>query len=240
MLIAGAVVLFGVLYWFLILRVPEPEIVITETPTPTPVATPVAALSDLFDAPEIAMPVDPANPAAFSASMGGITVDGGKFRKVLLKDAQNGDVAWTSLTDIPQQVLDSLGGETAVLAYGQKETFNQTGQLNPAVPVGTRTAIVAEVKDAPSAIQGLTAWEPAMTEAFRQLFGLNPAQQPDPNFLDSTYRGVAIRFRNFPWPDKSIDSGVISATNGKSYLVIAGSRESMFAVVDALKGLLGQ
>lgn len=236
-IIAGAVVLFGLLYWFLVLRVPEPEIVL-ETPTPTPVATPVVTLGDLFNAPEVIMSVDAVNPAeTFSASIGGITVDGGMFRKIIIKATPDSVVAWTGLTDVPQQVLDSLGGEAVVLAYGQKEIFNQNGQLNTTAPVGTRTVIVAEVRDASSATQGITAWEPTMTEAFRQLFVLNPAQQPNPDFMDNTYQGAAIRFRNFPNADRSIDIGVVSATNGKSYLVIAGSRESMFAASDSLRGI---
>src|SRR3989344_5304713 len=235
-IIAGAVVVFGALYWFLVLRVPEPEIVL-ETPTPTPVATPVVTLGDLFDAPEITMSVDATNSDTFSTSIANTTVGGGMFRKIMLKDTQGVDVSWTGLTDVPQQVLDSLGGEAVVLAYGQKEIFNSSGQLNPTASVGTRAVIVAEVRDASSAIQGITAWEPTMTEAFRQLFGLNPAQQPNPDFMDNTYQGAALRFRNFPNADRSIDVGVVSATNGKSYLVIAGSRESMFAASDSLRGI---
>jgi len=51
-------------------------------------------------------------------------------------------------------------------------------------------------------------------------------------FRDNSYQGVAIRFKNFPNPDRSIDYAVMSS-NGKTYLVLAGSREAMFAAIDA-------
>lgn len=238
MVIGGAALFLGFLYWFLVLRAPAPEIVSTPTPTPTPVATPVATLSELFNAQEYTMSIDASNSEdSFSASLSTVAVEGGKFRQIRLKDMQGGNVPWTSLASVSQQVLNSLGGEVAVFAYGQKEMFGQNGQLNPAAPVGTRAVIVAEVRDASSAIQWITAWEPTMTEAFRKPFSLNPAQQPDPNFMNSSYQGASIRFRNFPFPDRSIDVGVISSINRKIYLVIAGSRESMFSSIEALRGI---
>lgn len=238
MFIGGAALLLGFLYWFLVLRAPAPEIVSTPTPTPTPVATPVATLSELFNAQEYTMAIDASNSEdSFSTSLSAVAVEGGKFRKIILKDMQGGDMSWTSLASVSQQVLNSLGGDAAVFAYGQKEMFDQNGQLNPAAPVGTRAVIVVEVRDASSAIQGITAWEPTMTESFRQSFSLNPARQPDPNFMNSSYQGASIRFRNFPFPDRSIDVGVISSINRKIYLVIAGSRESMFSSIEALRGI---
>ena len=137
---------------------------------------------------------------------------------------------------MPQQVQDSLGGEALLVAYGQKEFFDPTGIINPTVQTKPRAAMIFEVKDQSLVSQAATAWEATMTTALSGAFGLDPANQPNPNFLDNTHQGSLVRYRNFSWPDKSIDYGIVSAPNGKSYLVIAGSREAMFALIDALKG----
>ena len=54
-----------------------------------------------------------------------------------------------------------------------------------------------------------------------------------PAFLDNTYRGVPIRYRNFPSPDVTVDYAIVNAAD-QNYLVISGSRESMFAAIDVL------
>jgi len=53
------------------------------------------------------------------------------------------------------------------------------------------------------------------------------------NFLDNAYREVSIRYKNFPFADMTIDYAVISI-DGNSYLVISGSRESMYSAIDVL------
>ncbi len=240
MIIGGAAVLFGVLYWFLVLRVPTPEIVEeipTRTPTPTAIETPVVTLSGLIGGPEIVVSVNPNNAAdSFAKLVEAIVVEAGSFGKIMTKDTQGADFSWSGLVEMPQQVRDSLGGEALLVAYGQKEFFGPTGIINPTVQPKPRAVMIFEVKDQSSALQALTAWETTMSTAFSKIFGLDLTTQLDPNFLDNTHQGSAIRYRNFPWADKSIDYGIISAVNGKAYLVIAGSRESMFASIDKLKG----
>ena len=55
-------------------------------------------------------------------------------------------------------------------------------------------------------------------------------------FLDTNYNGVSIRYKNFPYADKSVDYAIVTALNGKNYLVITGSREAMYGSIDKLKG----
>ncbi|MBI2068739.1 MAG: hypothetical protein HYT67_01390 [Candidatus Yanofskybacteria bacterium] len=240
-IIIGAAVLFGALYWFLVLRVPEPEVVL-ETPTPTPVATPIPDLSSVLAGLE-SQTVCTAGCTVddFISNISSGTINGGQFKKVYLSENDtSGNVAEVldSLGLVyPARLKESLGPDSFVLTYGQKEIFDSKGFLVISAPVEKRFVFISEVKDSSLVNQEAKAWEPTLTEAFRQLFGLNPAQQPEPNFLNNTYQGSAIRFRNFPYADRSIDIGVVSAINGKSYLVIAGSRESMFATIDVLKGL---
>ncbi|MEX2090530.1 MAG: hypothetical protein WD989_00120 [Candidatus Paceibacterota bacterium] len=236
MLIAGAAVLFGILYWFLILKQPAMEIV-EESPTPVPTQTPSVGLSDIFPILEANLTVNPNNQIeSLKEGVNGMTVDGGIFRRISVKK-EGLTLTWKDFFSVPQQVLDALSVESLMLAYGQRELFNQGGQINPAAPSEERLVVIAEIRDLSFANQGMSGWEPTMAADLREIFTLNPAKQSSQEFMNNTYQGVAIRYKNFPNPDRSIDHGIVNATNGRSYIVITNSRESMFAAIDVLKGL---
>jgi hypothetical protein len=55
-----------------------------------------------------------------------------------------------------------------------------------------------------------------------------------PTFSSGTYRATQVRYRNFPYADRSIDFANVHASNGKDYLVLSGSREAMFFAIDQL------
>jgi hypothetical protein len=137
----------------------------------------------------------------------------------------------------PQQVLDALAADSVMLAYGQREVFNQAGQVNPNAEVEERFIVVSEARESSFALQGLGIWEPTMVTDMQELFGLSATKESDPQFMNNSYQGAAIRYKNFPHPDRSIDYAVVSGTNGKSYVVITNSRESMFAAIEVLRGL---
>ena len=231
-IIAGAVVLFGVLYWFLVLRVPEPEIVL-ETPTPTPVATPVQNLNSIFaDATEIE-PVAQINGGEFRRDGQLFKTPGLKAKLLEIIEGVGGKYP----TDIP----GILGEDAMVLWYGQKELFDKKGQLKVEMLPERRLATINEIIDMASALQSLSSWESSMSEDLK--FLLTTDKTPGYNggmvavdFMDNFYRGVGIRYKNFPYADTSIDYAIVNAPNGKNYLVITGSRESMFAAIDALMG----
>ncbi len=136
-----------------------------------------------------------------------------------------------------QELIDSFGQDNIVLLYGQKEIFDSKGVIKPNAPMEKRLVFVLEVRDSYSTTQTLLAWETTMVEDLQKLLSLNVSKQKNTQFSDNTYSGSAIRYRNFLWPDKSIDYSIVAATNGKSYLILAGSKESMFATIDKLKGL---
>ena len=53
------------------------------------------------------------------------------------------------------------------------------------------------------------------------------------NFLNNTYRGFAIRYKNFSFPSLSFFYAIFDSA-GQSYLIISGSRESGYAAMDVL------
>ena len=46
-------------------------------------------------------------------------------------------------------------------------------------------------------------------------------------------REVSIRYRNFPFPDITVDYAAVNSS-GQNYLVISGSREAIYSAIDVL------
>ena len=95
--------------------------------------------------------------------------------------------------------------------------------------------LLIELNDPASALTAMGNWEGTMSQDLKDLFLLNLAKAAITTFLDNTYQGVAIRYRNFPDPNKTIDYAVVAAKNGKTYLVITNSREHIYSVIDKIK-----
>ena len=243
MMIGGIAVVFGALYWFFMLRVPAPEIVI-ETPTPTPTATPIQDLSTIFSNVAIqGVGVTSTDPVSdlidtINATPSEINVNGGEFVKLNITSETKGQVLLGLLDFLlnpKQELIDSFGQDNIVLLYGQKESFDSKGVLVTNAPVEKRLVFISEVKDASLVSQEATAWEPTMATTLQGLFTFVANKQANPTFLDNYYQGTPIRYNNFPYSDRSIDYAVVSASNGKTYLVISNSRESMYSAIDKLK-----
>jgi len=79
--------------------------------------------------------------------------------------------------------------------------------------------------------EALKAWESSIRNDLTPLFLQDEIPSPaTEEFQDNFYKGVGIRYINFPTPELSIDYAVIG---GK--LIIATSKESAYAVIDRLK-----
>lgn len=88
---------------------------------------------------------------------------------------------------------------------------------------------------ADEAITALQNWESVITQALANLFKLDSTKAATVGFLDNIYNGTAIRYRNFPDPNLTIDFSVIQTKNGESYLIMVNSREHIYKIIDKLK-----
>lgn len=233
-LAVGAVVIVaGFAYWFLVLRVSVPEVVI-ETPTPTPTLS-VAPIQDLKSIFSEVTELEPAG-----------VITGGEFRLVsYLFNLQGIKDKLLEILDIgqvkyPVQLDSVLGLDGAVFYYGQKELFDSKGQIQTSSKVEPRIVMVGELSDPLLVTQAMIDWENTMADDFKILTTTDKSigykGSAVNEFLDNNYRGVAIRFKNFPNADQSIDYAIVTALNDKNYVVITNSREAMFATIDKLKG----
>lgn len=237
----GAVVMVaGFSYWFFVLRSPVPGVVI-ESPIPTPTQTPTLDLSSIFIGLEsqtvctVVCTID-----EFISNTNSGTINGGQFKKVYLSENDISDTM-TEVLDFlgimySPQLKESLGSDSFVLMYGQKEIFDSKGQIKTDAVVEKRLVFINEVKDTSITIQLAKDWEVSMSIDLKSLFQFDPKKQQSKDFTDNSYHNVDIRYKNFKYSDRSIDYAIVASSNGKSYLVLTGSRESMYATIDKLNG----
>ena len=144
-------------------------------------------------------------------------------------------VRLSSATGLPTTANGLDDKNFGLVISRQTEKFTSKGALVPNSPVEQRLALVVGVKDLAMATTWLTAWESNMAKDLSNLFKLG-ANTNNIVFKNNSYRGLNIRYANFTQPDRSIDYVVVRAVNGKTYLVIANSREQVYGVIDNLLG----
>ncbi len=241
--IAVAVVLLGVLYWYFMIQGSSP--VAVESPvatfTPRPTATPNPdVLSTIFTTHggAIVLPSSGDPTVAFSNAISAQpNITQGTL--TVIDVASGGASASAQILTIsgflnrfivayPPALQTALGQNYKFLLYGQKESFDTKGRPVTNVAPGSRLVMVSEVASSSASI--LQGWEPTMSANLSGVMAIAPAKNTS-SFLATNYRGVSVRFKNFPYPDHSIDYALVQY-NSKTYLVIAGSREAMFATID--------
>lgn len=246
--IAGILVVGGFLYWFFVMRTPAPEVVLSPTPTPTQTVTPMPVVRDLDDifagTPvnfEVVLSDDVSGD--FSTFVNTLTVVGGELLKVDLVQDVDGTLVpltWLDMFDMDLTVypfgLRNNAADLATFVYGQTEMYDEDGTINFSAQGLKRTVLVVRVSNVAAVETMMTDWELTIADDLADyLFIDDTSKEESMNFLDNAYKGVAIRYKNFPFPDITVDYALVEAA-GQDYLVIAGSREAMYAAIDVLVG----
>lgn len=244
LLVAGVLLVGGALYWFYF-RSAEP-VVLVPTPSPTQTVTPTPVIKDLsniFTGVPVNFEVVLSDDISgdFRTFINALTVAGGDFLKVDLVQNVDGTLVpldWLDMFDIDLTAYPfGFKGEivdSATLIYGQTEMFSADGLISYDAQNIKKTVLVARVSDAVAVETMMMDWELTIADDLADyLFIEDTSKEESVKFLDNTYRGVAIRYKNFPFPDVTVDYSIIEVA-GQSYLVVAGSREAMYAALDAL------
>ena len=207
---------------------PTPERTLRPTPTPTPASGKdlsfyFGQLSDTLTLPDTQIPRED-----FYNRLRDLMPSAGSAKNIEIQ----GDSGFPSaLSDAPD---GTFGISAATLIFAQTEHFDPDGlaQSSPAEP---RLIYIIELADASAANMHIQQWEAAtMSGDLSYYYRYNESDALVTDFTDATYRQVPVRYRNFPYADLSIDWAIVPASNNKNYLVITGSRESMFFTVDQL------
>ena len=238
------VLLAGAAYWYFVIRTPSlPEAVVT--PTPIVTAPPEITLNQLMGSAtpvliDLSVSID--SLADFNNGFKTQTLLGGELKGIDLQTGPDLQMA-KSITNFldkfliayPAGLKENSGKEFSAFMYGQKENFTAKGELDIAAVNVKKLILVSEIDDLSLAASIAKEWEPSMAEDLKGLFNLDVKKSSGASFTDNMYRGIDIKFMNFPYPDKSIDYTVFTASNGKAYFVITGSREAMYEATDKLK-----
>ena len=123
---------------------------------------------------------------------------------------------------IPEAITTSTSDDYTLFSYNQS--------------VGNRLGLVIKMGRSETLVQDLSNWETTIKDNLKQLFLTKESPSAaEEKFQDNVYKDIQIRYMNFPTPNLSIDYALI-----KGNLVIATSRESMFAIIDALMAIKGE
>lgn len=251
MAIGVVAVAAGFAYWFFVLRSPASEVVI-ETPTPTPTATPTPTptLSSIFSGinTQTALVTTDETVSNFVKDINSGAINGGEFIKIYAKMYTSENELTLPITQLldnfklpyPVDLRDLISQDYGMFSYGQKEIFDTKGQVKTNAVVEKRLVFINEIKDTAMVAQLVKVWETDtgtdIAYSLKTIFQFDPKKQQSKDFTENSYKEVVIRYKNFKYSDRSIDYAIVPASNGKSYLVISGSRESMYATIDKLKG----
>lgn len=235
-LIAAAVVVIGFLVWFFAIRMPSaPQETLSPTPTFTQTAKPLVK-SPIERAFGIIYSVNMdlgGGPQLFSRLLDIVdknVLSGGGPVLYKVSNSQTGqrygfnDFMSSALVTIPPTIAALMNNADSYLSLLLKAdgsySYAFLVKLNNTTPGPT--------------VNDIKSWESGLSNDLKNPFGLDLTRAASVGFLDNAYQGMAIRYRNFPDPYKTIDYVVITMASGDKYLVFANSREHLYTITDKL------
>lgn len=140
-----------------------------------------------------------------------------------------------TIGEIPANLKESFADDWSVLAYGQTEQYDSAGAQVANTATGTRIVVLAELSNASQANQAMQIWETSgLASASSGLMQYDISKSVVAKFSNGVYRQIPVRYWNFPYADRSMDYAIVTASNNKNYLIISGSREALFFIIDQL------
>lgn len=242
------VVIAIIAYLLVYILLLKPKEVITSTPAPTVTETPkqeVDELEAIFQAIssiDFIIPEDKTNATSSLQSFLTTQILAKKeFKKINFINQTDSSTAKpnfinlldTFLIHYPQELKNVVSSQSITLSYGQEELFSDA--TDNAIP--KKLIFIVEVNNVDKTKEIIKTWELTMPSDLKGIFSIDPAKEGSLTFLNNERRGVQIRYKNFPLPDKTIDYSVISSITGRHYLLLTNSRESMYSPADRLQGL---
>lgn len=217
----------GLTAWFFATRgsAPAPSPTPTETPIETPIVTPTPVLLDFQG---IFHPEPVTSTASLDIFVKSQKLAVGELRTYNLQKSFSQFITDQKL-HVPADIVTAVdASDFSLLLFGKPDATNSRG-------------FAVKVVDASKAQSALTAWEATMSIDLKTLLKITPLRAASKTFLGSTYQGIPVRYRNFPDALMTIDYAVVTMPRGDIYLMIANSRDQMFAIIDhALSSVPGK
>ncbi len=229
-------IVIGSLAWYFIWRHNNPPLA---TSTPTPTATPVVILK-------------PAIESAFSVFVIDASASSGPELFSKLEHLPNKETLLVPRVPILYKVFEPLStghkrytlsglmsagttqvpADVAPLIYDNSVYLTLLAKNDQTNSYG----VIVRLKDSSDAATALKAWEKTLSNDLKDLFKFSLTKSASSVFLDNTYQGISIRYRNFSDPEKTVDYAVVTMANGEKYLIFTNSRGHIYAIIDKLLG----
>lgn len=210
------------------------EVTFSQTPTPSLTASPTATITPLenyFSIVEsLNLALGPEFVTAFEAKIDKQGLSTSRVPALYrLLDAAGSkrhgfrDIMDTLLIPVPAGIQNSISDKDFYLTA----FYKNDGEIG--------YGFITKVNDIFTTKTALAVWEATITDNLKNFFQYNDKDAASTVFLDNTYNGVAIRYRNFPDHNLTIDYAIVSALNGNSYLIFTNSREHIYSIIDRIK-----
>jgi hypothetical protein len=227
--IGAVAIVAGFAYWFFVLRLSAPEVVI-ESPTPTPTQVPTSTplpLERLGIAEKISIPSTSVFLSALTTEMNTKQLSIGQIRLFDIVDENQQKYSFkeflSKLSIDTSMLNDSIG-----IFDNQEWVLGLYGQLGASQGSSVRPFIVLTQKDSTLATGLMNTWEPRIINDLAKLFNLSKISAKL-TFTSDTYSGVNFRFVRIPDKDLGVAYAII-----QDYLVLGSSRDSFRAVISVL------
>lgn len=227
--------------WFFLTREPE-KTVIAPTPAPTPSPTQKTFSELIPSTSQITISSTQNFLTALTSEVNSLALFAGGFTSLNLTDENGNPYSLNQIFEKlgitpPAGLLENLdSNEWMIAAYGQKESFDSKGLITFNETPKPKIVIAAKIFDLILLRSALNNWESAMAADLKNLFGLDLKKATSEVFLDNIYSGVNIRYRNFPFASSTIDYALVNlAKFNTDYLILAGSREGVYSIIDLLQ-----
>ncbi len=228
--IGAVAIVAGFAYWFFVLRLPTPEIVIeSPTPTPTAILTPTPLPLEKLGIPEkVSIPSTSVFLSSLTTEMNARQPSAGQIRLYDIVDENQQKYSFKEFLtkfSIDTATLDDSGG----LLDTKEWVLGSYGQIGTGQGVNfARPFIVLTQKDGTLATNLMSVWEPRIINDLAKLFNLSKPS-PGLSFTPDVYSSVNFRFVRIPDRDLGVAYAVF-----QNYLILGSSRDSFRAVIDTL------
>jgi len=211
---------------------------IDEPPTPTgeqpAVAEPLLGYAET-DTITLSGPDAAAVVAALNSAVAETRTSGRPTRLVFLVPAGNvqRELTWTEISSalqlsIPSSVQAQLSGAYNLFVMPKTTFDDETCKGQQQGCAGPRLGLALSATDSAALQNSVRSWETTMVQDLRHLIVANISGETRP-FLNASYRGVEVRYRNLPLPSVTIDYALT-----QQKLIITTSKSLMFAALDSL------
>ena len=234
MAVAALVIIGGVIYWYFMLKPSAPELGYTPTPTPESSATPAPYLFETEYGTTSTIVVPRGYPNFADLVMSGILnasqaeLVPGEFGPYVVVDNDNSQYTlgdFLSSLGAPYGVTRSSAFNTKDWVFVTYNHYNQSGTVISRPLIAFKSDDITEVNNA------MLAWETSLVDDMSDIFGYQPSQTI---LVSDYYNGLNDNDLNFKYAKLTSRDYGISYVVFDDYLIIASSRDSFRAAVDAL------